>query len=149
MIIITVARKPVEGTISSNVLKYGCGGLNIDASRIRTEDNLNGGAYLEKGNRGVLPGDSRTGAALGMLAPGKTVGHSFEQPDGRWPANLILDGSEEVLAGFPETTSGAMNGVYHNTLMKGTPGQRDGRPVHLRQEASTGSAARFFKTVKE
>ncbi len=34
MIVITIARKPLEGTVAANVLRHGCGGINIDASRI-------------------------------------------------------------------------------------------------------------------
>jgi hypothetical protein len=34
MLVITVTRKPLEGTVASNSLKWGCGGINIDASRI-------------------------------------------------------------------------------------------------------------------
>jgi DNA modification methylase len=64
--------------------------LNIDACRIKTDDDLNGGAYAASGTRSVLPGDERSGKALGMLAPGKTVGEEFQQPAGRWPANLVL-----------------------------------------------------------
>ena len=44
---IVVARKPLIGTIVENVLEHGTGGLNIDGCRIKTEDNLNGGAYSE------------------------------------------------------------------------------------------------------
>ena len=42
---IHVLRKPLsEGTVAANVVKHGVGGLNIDASRVGTTDNLNGGA---------------------------------------------------------------------------------------------------------
>jgi site-specific DNA-methyltransferase (adenine-specific) len=40
---VVVARKPIEGTVAENVLKYGCGGLNIDVCRIPTGDSLGGG----------------------------------------------------------------------------------------------------------
>jgi len=42
-----------------------------------------------------------------------------------------------------------MNGVYQNTIMANKAGTRDGKPVHLRQEASEGSAARFFMSCKQ
>jgi site-specific DNA-methyltransferase (adenine-specific) len=67
---------------------------------------------------------------------------------GRFPANLIHDGSDEVVELFPNTKSGAMNGVYKNTMMKGKPGVRDGKEVHLVQQASEGSASRFFYCAK-
>lgn len=116
MKVIHVLRKPLsESTVASNTLKHGVGGLNIDASRISTDDNLNGGAYAinpthragqdmwtrdRKGDtnsfkrggagRSPLPGDSREGAAAGMFQPGSTSTSNFVPPSGRWPGNLIL-----------------------------------------------------------
>lgn len=100
---IILARKPPIGTVAANVLAHGTGALNIDACRIATTDNLNGGAYAENGTerhdgdenwgRSKLPGDEREGAALGMLADGATTGRDFVQPSGRWPANLCLSHS--------------------------------------------------------
>jgi len=107
MRVIHVLRKPLsEGTVAANTLKHGTGGLNIDASRISTDDNLNGGAYAENpterwdgaenwrykrgGGRSSLPGDSRTGASAGMFQPGSTASTGYVQPSGRWPANVIL-----------------------------------------------------------
>jgi len=49
-VIITILRKPLEGSVADNVLKHGCGAINIDATRIITSDNLNGGAYAESAN---------------------------------------------------------------------------------------------------
>lgn len=57
-------------------------------------------------------------------------------------------GSPEVLGLFPEQKSGAMHGIYKNTIMKGRPGIRDGNETLLHQEASSGSAARFFYCAK-
>jgi DNA modification methylase len=85
---ITVARKPLEGTVAANVLKYGTGAINIDGCRIETADNLNGGAYAEEGGRGES--QSLHGGS-GMNQPGKTVGKAFVQPIGRFPANVIMD----------------------------------------------------------
>jgi len=90
-----LARKAVsEKTIAANVLEHGTGGINIDASRITTTDNLNGGAYAEnlthRAGRSSLPGDTRKGASAGMFQPGNTASCNFIQPKGRFPANLIL-----------------------------------------------------------
>lgn len=127
--VIHLVRKPLAGTVASNALKYGTGGLNIDACRIGTGDNLGGGAYAENGGRTSLPGDPRSGAALGMFAPGKTVkpksllrtqnrqdnggsmnpgvwqGGTTGSVNGRWPANLILQhepGCQKVGEHFEE-----------------------------------------------
>lgn len=99
---ICLARKPLIGTVAENVLAHGTGAINIDACRVATDENLNGGAYAASGGRASLSGDEREGAARGMFQPGKTAGREYEPPKGRWPANLVHDGSEEVLAGFPE-----------------------------------------------
>jgi hypothetical protein len=84
---ITVARKPFRGTVAANVLEWGTGGINIDGCRVGTDDNLNGGAYAENGNR--KESQSLIGGS-GMNVPGKTVGKPFVQPSGRFPANFIL-----------------------------------------------------------
>ena len=87
---ITVARKPLCGTVAENVLQHGTGGLNVDGCRIATVDNLNGGGYS-----GGTPKTMFSG--LGRLQP-----NEFVQPQGRWPANLIHDGSDEVVGLFPD-----------------------------------------------
>jgi site-specific DNA-methyltransferase (adenine-specific) len=68
------------------------GALNVDGCRISTGDDLNGGAYAAVGGRGV---SSSLHAGSGMNQPGKTTGKVYEQPAGRWPANLILSYPED------------------------------------------------------
>jgi len=131
---ICMARKPLaEKTVAENVLKYGTGGINIDESRVETTEELNYGTG-KKSNVGF-----------------KTSPQNNDRPiydgQGRFPANLIHDNSEEVRECFPESKSGAMNGTYKNTMMKGEPGIRDGKEIYLQQEASSGSASRFFKSI--
>jgi DNA modification methylase len=87
----TLCRKPLsEKTIAANVLKWGTGGINIDGCRVGTEDDLSGGTY-----GGAF---SATRDADGNLC--KAIGSGDK---GRFPANLIHDGSQEVLELFPET----------------------------------------------
>ena len=84
---IVVARKPLsEKTIVKNVLEWGTGGINIDGCRVGTGDNLNGGSY---GN---------TTREQDKFFQGKKPGGAgeFKQPLGRFPANFIHDGSDEV-----------------------------------------------------
>jgi site-specific DNA-methyltransferase (adenine-specific) len=72
---IIVARKPLEGTVAQNVLKYGTGGLNIDASRIGSEERVNGGM-----------------SSLGVMHDDNWIPKDVSSTvTGRWPANLILD----------------------------------------------------------
>ena len=89
---ITVARKPLsEKTVAENVLKYGTGGINIDESRVGTTEELNYGTG-KKSNVGF-----------------KTSPQNNERPiydgQGRFPANIIHDGSDEVVELFPNTKS--------------------------------------------
>ena len=96
-----MARKPLMGTVAENVLAHGTGALNIDGCRIETTENLNGGAYAKEGGR--TESQSLHGGT-GMNQPGKTVGREFEQPAGRWPANLILSYNEDEFALRSDTT---------------------------------------------
>ena len=86
---IVVARKPLIGTVANNVLTYGTGALNIDGSRVGTDEVMGHGGrqFSEIGYKGDTKNDGSY----------KTEQH----PAGRWPANVIHDGSDEVLAGFP------------------------------------------------
>jgi site-specific DNA-methyltransferase (adenine-specific) len=84
---ICVARKPLIGTVVENVLAYGTGGINIDGCRV--------------GNEGGCAG---AGAGAGARVFANGLNGTFAKPVdglGRWPANIIYDGSAEVLAGFP------------------------------------------------
>lgn len=90
MKVIALARRPVVGAIAQTALDYGCGAMNIDGTRLRTGDNLDGGAY-SPGGRKSLPGDQRSGASAGMFEEGGgRLPGQYAQPLGRWPANLIL-----------------------------------------------------------
>ena len=82
---IVVARKPLISTVATNVLTYGTGALNIDRSRVA----------------GELP-DNRTRNGGGSSDIFTERGNETVMPSGRWPANIIHDGSEEVLEYFGE-----------------------------------------------
>ena len=133
---IIVARKPLEGTVAANVLAHGVGALNIDGCRVGS---------------GVRPLIIKTGAK----SPGSSFDTAHSRQDtagtttGRWPANLIHDGSDEVLAGFPQTSSGARVGGDKYKLGR-YEGQRGARGLKIGGacESSTGSAARFFYCAK-
>lgn len=145
---ICVAQKPFsEKNGALNLLKHGVGAVNIDACRVATGDNLNGGAYAEVGGRQESPA---LHAGSGMNVPGKTVGADFVQPLGRHPANLITDNSDEVRALFPDSNGqqGDVRGTEPSrTGQAGTAcyGEYSGDrpPTPKRQETDT-SAARFF-----
>jgi DNA modification methylase len=129
---IILARKPLSGTVAENVLRHGVGGLNVDASRIGTDA---GWSYPNgRGGQGWHGNESLS----------KNLTDPISASKGRFPANLIHDGSDEVVALFPETTSGisrpagAGNG---SSMFAGA--NRTGFTI-----GDSGSAARFFYTAK-
>jgi DNA modification methylase len=83
---ITVARKPLVGTVAENVLRHGTGALNIDGCRV------------EGGKIASACGTKRSGGIMGKSEP---LGGWEPSHTGRWPANLIHDGSDEVVGLFP------------------------------------------------
>jgi site-specific DNA-methyltransferase (adenine-specific) len=86
---ITVARKPLVGTVAANVLEYGTGGINVDACRVGTE------AWSRKATGNSTPYGSET-------TWNTSATPDIDSSKGRWPANLIHDGSNEVVGLFPE-----------------------------------------------
>jgi site-specific DNA-methyltransferase (adenine-specific) len=81
---ITLARKPLEGTVAENVLKWHTGAVNVDGCRVESE-KLTGWGGKAAG------GMTWTGENCGLAKSGEA-----RPVEGRWPANLIHDGSEEV-----------------------------------------------------
>jgi site-specific DNA-methyltransferase (adenine-specific) len=129
---ITVARKPLVGTVAANVLAHGTGGLNIDGCRVGVGDDRVGGG-LAKERFGIN----------GMPQTSRPVG-------GRWPANLIHDGSDEVVGLFPQSNGAAapvakgqkeFGGVIYGKFKTGGD---DGASFY----GDSGSAARFFYCAK-
>jgi len=86
---VIVARKPLSGTVADNVLRYGTGALNIDGCRVGADQTVT------KPRSSALhrPSGSMNDNWSGVVDP---TPHS-----GRWPANVMHDGSAEVVAGFP------------------------------------------------
>jgi site-specific DNA-methyltransferase (adenine-specific) len=128
---IVLARKPLNGTVANNVLTHGVGALNINDCRIATDDKFGGGA---KGVSGFVSGYEK-----GTW----TQGHS----NGRWPANFIHDGSDEVLQLFPDSKGGAYpakRGQAVNTAFASGQETEGG----FRKMGDSGSAARFFYCAK-
>lgn len=139
---ITVARKPLIGTVAENVLAHGTGALHIDACRVPTDDDLNGGAYSAERQE-----SASEWASTGSLH--KSTGQAFVQPAGRWPANLVHDGSDQVLAQFPAQAGAKapVTGDEPSDVTAGIYGSFEGRvPGQFLGDA--GSAARFFYCPK-
>ena len=127
-----LARKPLIGTVAANVLTYGTGGLNIDGSRVGSE----GGTVRD--GKADQPNESGWE---------NMRGHGVAQlKAGRWPANFIHDGSDEVVALFPSSTSksGGKSGTNANPMSWTENNSARKREGH----DDSGSAARFFYCAK-
>ena len=145
---IIMARKPLAGTVVQNVLEHGTGAINVDGCRVELEADcrlLKGGTY--GGNRGSDKGTSMFGTNT------KGLGYEVPSANGRWPANLIHDGSEEVLAGFPQSKGTASGGSPDRNSKsseaywgEGGGGFKGGRSTVA--HGDNGSAARFFYCAK-
>lgn len=141
---IVLARKPLQGTVAANVLAHGTGALNIDASRI---DAVGRPAREVAAFRDGVTygGNALAGRVDGSLQTSKAVGTTDL---GRWPANVIHDGSEEVVGAFPETASGGGDKSRKGDTSGGICYGTYGAPAPDVRDVDTGSAARFFYSSK-
>lgn len=139
---ICLARKPLVGTVAGNIGAHGTGAINIDACRIENE-----GGSPREGEASQEQRYAERGSTNFAALPGPRGG----DPSGRWPANIIHDGSEEVLAHFPNVKSGSLTpeqqagGGFAGTVNCYGTAQRGGNGSY---EANEGSAARFFYCAK-
>jgi site-specific DNA-methyltransferase (adenine-specific) len=142
---IVLCRKPFEGTVAENVLKWGTGAINIDAGRVPTtkeeHKKLDDG---RKSNRTIRAGEVAKG--YGMKPEG--LRQTSQSTLGRFPANFIHDGSDEVLELFPDTQTSKGNYIrktgedqFFRTMGDGRTNKPDGL-------CDSGSAARFFYCAK-
>ena len=135
-----MARKPLaEKTVAENVLKYGTGGINIDESRVEAPNEDTGRKNISDVK------DTDTVGNWGM----KAHDSSGRIGEGRFPANLIHDNSEEVRECFPETKTGGKipdKKDFDNSdvMLK----KWQGRPETINKFANdSGNASRFFKSI--
>lgn len=142
-----LARKPLTGTVAANVLTYGTGGLNIDGSRVVSGDSFEGikgfaSMKLNARRNGETEEEWKIRCESG---PEQQESLRKLQELGRWPANVIHDGSDEVVALFPDTKSGS--GVKNTRQSNGNLFS-----AHTRTDeffaGDSGSAARFFYCAK-
>lgn len=156
---IVMARKPMIGTLAENLTAWGTGAIWIDGCRVGLE-----GAQFDPGYIGRPTKENQT---EGFSMP--PVVHSMYKAGGRWPANVLHDGSDEVVAAFPtapgqiadasssssrktQNVYGAMNRGNGRESEASKDSVNDGlvgfkmKPSARRDDA--GSAARFFYTAK-
>lgn len=138
---ITFARKPLIGTVYQNWRAHGTGALNIDACRVEPT----GESRERDGEASQERRYTESGGTNFAATPGPRGG----DPLGRWPANLIHDGSAEVLAAFPQAAGqqGAVTGMEPSSKINAVYGAFNGRPA-TQPRGDSGSAARFFYCAK-
>ena len=145
---IVLARKPLDGTVANNVLKHGVGGINIDGCRVAHQSEADRASTTPQGK---VTSNKMAGSAPDVDDAGRV---DVDRPDtalGRFPANFIHDGSDEVLELFPDSKgmatqkSGSNIKVYGgNSLYESSTTFPD-----VRQGFNdNGSAARFFYCAK-
>jgi len=132
---IILARKPLDHklTIAENVLTHGVGGLNIGGCRVEG---------IPESPGSTPPTPMRSYHGFEQRSP-------YDASKGRWPANLIHDGSDEVVELFPESSKPCGSpkkaksrgtGIVYN--MNGPAGS------NAAYVGDSGSAARFFYCAK-
>jgi site-specific DNA-methyltransferase (adenine-specific) len=132
---ICMARKPLsEDTVAANVLRWGTGAINIDGCRVVADDKP---LQWEHGRSMGYHGAEDRGPCAALT-----------QEKGRWPANVITDGSDEVVAMFPQSKSGTLTPDMNVKATTGWSGGSQADRVKNVFHANEGSAARFFYQAK-
>lgn len=137
---IVLARKPLsESTLAKNVLKWGVGGLNIDASRVEYRS--------ETDKKSALPGDGKLASSI-YSSDADGSKNYIQSAQGRWPANLLLD---EAAAALLDEQSGL---VRHSEPFKkltdfnfDVAGSNTGQKFEPQKRFLAG-ASRFFYVAK-
>ena len=138
---ITLARKPLIGTVCANVLTHGTGAINIDGCRVPGEDTTTRHSHSSSYMTGKI-GEVQV----------KQEPYTTGSDKGRFPANLLHDGSDDVVALFPD--SKGSGGSVPNVKITGYGvGIGDGESTYFGGErtqvdSGSGSAARFFYCSK-
>lgn len=141
---ITVARKPLVGTVAANVVEFGTGAINVDGCRVPTDWSDRSDSWKQSGNR------AETYDGSGKVFPDSIGGTGIVcNPAGRWPANLIHDGSAEVVEGFPESGVSSGGGMKRDGKNNNVYGAHCGHPLVADVGfGDSGPAARFFYCAK-
>lgn len=137
---ITVARKPLIGTVAANVLEFGTGAMNIADCRVAPT----GESRARSGEASQDQRYTEAGATNFAAKPGVRGG----DPAGRWPANLIHDGSAEVVALFPDAPGQQGASSDNQRTRANCYGALSHGGKQYTPRADSGSAARFFYCAK-
>ena len=155
---IAMARKPFRGAVRDNVLEHGTGAINVDACRVQWQSDADAAAAAaaaaaqrvcrDSPNRERWAGQGSSGYSdpKGSLATWEEKANL-----GRWPANVITDGSLEVIEHFPPSARDAIRFFYAAKADRAEreAGLRDGGVGALRDgKRATTRVANFHPTVK-
>lgn len=141
---ITMARKPLAGTVAANVMAHGAGAINIDACRVPFASVSDEAESKGKNQHATFGNGARKNNILGDMGQNERGNYN---PPGRWPANLIHDGSDEVLAHFPESS---VTGKRSRKSKEAEVGGTNWLTTNHQSTEYTdqGSTARFFYCAK-
>lgn len=142
---ITMARKPLSGTVAANVLEHGTGAINVDGCRVEHVTVGDGNLALNPHLRSHINGGNG----------GNIIAHEDERrvvkphASGRWPANLIHDGSDEIINLFPSNVKGVVGAkAIGKVQFMDNHNQKGGSIGSGNGITDIGSAARFFYCAK-
>lgn len=148
---IIMARKPFKGSLVDNILEYGVGGINIDECRVET-DELKGLKMtmpdLADAGKNNKNAGSINKCGYNIVGTDKRLGYVGNEI-GRYPANILHDGSQEVMDIFPDTKSGNISKEYKqdtrfNINEEGKGGNLDFSNCY----GDSGNASRYFYCAK-
>lgn len=138
---VTMARKPLVGTVAENVLRHGTGAINVDGCRVEHSEEC----------RMMAPSQANIGKPSEKhRQAGRREAVLELKPGGRWPANLIHDGSDEVVGLFPQAKGvvGAKREGGDKSIFNGGGHQQVNKQRIVGGTKDSGSAARFFYCAK-
>ena len=111
---IAVARKPLEGTVAENILKWGAGAFNIDGCRVaRNESTARKSEVRALNIEGCRVASNENTDMESEVIVRRVYGSirkkrfRYDGDSDRWPANVIHDGDDEVIALFPKSKAGS------------------------------------------
>ena len=169
---ICMAQKPPDGKMRDNILKYGTGALNIDGCRIYSDtdepmerqgeasqdlryDDIGSVKIAAKPGRRYKVKRLKPGATLnktgGNWRPEDGDGPDYEGElkAGRWPANIVTDGSDGVFASFPDSAGQlATTSTSKQPKTNAIYGAMTHDPEPHEPRGDSGSAARYFYAAK-
>lgn len=133
---IVLARKPLEGTVAQNVLGHGTGAINVDACRVESDGSHKRPYQPTNNERSVF---------------GKQTGFQPTNHEGRWPANVCHDGSEEVegeFAKFGQLRARGNKTAKTHVRADSVVNYASKICVEYGNPGDKGSASRFFYCAK-